>query len=147
MTTILASTRTELSGALSSIDRLSQMISAMSLDISTPVSKPKIHVKVKSTPSTTTPSQVPLATTWRWRYEDTDDFSQESKDPQTLITDIRDWFDLTTTERSCFDTLLSRLSRSVQGSYIRIQVKRQGRQVILQDCVAGVIPDVIINCL
>lgn len=72
-------------------------------------------------------------TSWRWLYEETDKFSQTTKNCQELITDLRDWYDLTCTDRSEFNELEKRLLESSSGTILRLSIKRIGRKVEIKD--------------
>jgi hypothetical protein len=89
----------------------------------------------------------PRATSWRWMYEEQDDFSNVTRNCQELITDVRDWFDLTCTARSEFDGLVARLEKSRPGERIRLSIKRDGRKVEIKDVSEETRAELSIECL
>lgn len=91
--------------------------------------------------------QVEFSCKWKWKYEESESFSQISDSTELIITDIRDWFDMNCTERACFQVLSDKLHRSVKGCVYRINLKRTGRKVQICDCLETQKPDVIIICL
>lgn len=136
VTEVTASVRHDICEAMTSIDRLSTLLSSISLSSTVPaIPRQKIRVVIK-----------PTATSWSWKYEESDDFSQTSTNPDHIITDIRDWFDLTATDLACFDILQMRLKKAQQGTKIRLQIKRDGRQVEFYNSSKDELPDVVINC-
>jgi hypothetical protein len=120
--------------SIASIDRLAKLISSISLESHT--TRPKVRIDVKT----------PSATSWLWKYEVSDDFSQTTVNLDDLVTDVRDWFDLTMTDRKCFDSLTLRLRNSYRGTKILLEIKRQGRNVEFRELSRDSRPDLIIEC-
>jgi len=131
MAVSLGAALAELRATEDSLDRLVVLLSSLRLY------SPEVVAKRTS---------IPLAKSWRWRFEVNDALSAAANNPQHVITDIRDWFDLTCTDRSEFDGLEQRLQNARTGAWIRIKVAREGRHVRIQDCDTGMEPDVEIEC-
>ena len=90
---------------------------------------------------------MPKSREWRWLYDESDDFCQNTKDCRLLVTHIRDRFDLTCTSRSEFDGLVELLQNSYPGARLRLTIKRNGRKVEIKDVAPDVQADVLIECL
>ena len=138
-------TLTTLANSKSSLDRLAELLAAIPTESFPPPAPAKTPVKIKIKIKPSSPK--PLASSWKWTYEDSEEFSQTSKDVQMLITDLRDWHDLTCTDRTCFDGLVNRLTKAHSGTKIRLSIKREGRKVLIEDCSPETSPEISIECL
>ena len=133
---------TALTASREPLDRLAELLGRLSLDSGAPAATAapipiKTKIKIK---------QRPLATSWQWTYEETDDFSQKTTNIQELITDLRDWHDLTCTDRDSFSSLIERLARCRSGDRVRLSIERDGRKVVIKDCSPETSPDISIQC-